>query len=209
MIRSAAKNHAGVIVVVDPADYTRILADLGGEGVLLDTRRFLAAKAYTHTGQYDATISQWLTRRFASESPEYADALTFPSELALGFKKSQNCRYGENPHQRAAFYISSGVTEPSVSNAVQIHGKELSFNNIYDLNGALETVKEFSEEKSVGCSDHQAYQSLRRCTCTYTRGGILKSQAWRPDLCVRRNSRGDQDSGCCHCRGDHGEEHVL
>ncbi len=146
MIRSAAKNHTGVIIIVDPADYNRILTDLGGDGVSLDTRRFLAAKAYTHTGQYDATISQWLSRKFAAGSSEYADSLTFPSELALGFKKSQDCRYGENPHQKAAFYISSGVTEPSVANAVQIHGKELSFNNIYDLNAALETVKEFSEE---------------------------------------------------------------
>lgn len=147
MIRSAAKNHTGVIVVVHPADYTALLEEMetnNGE-VSLTTRRRLAAKAYTHTGQYDATISQWLSRRFAEEV-DGDEALTFPPELALGYKKAQDCRYGENPHQQAAFYVQSGVTEPSVATAKQLHGKELSFNNLYDLNGALETVKEFSEE---------------------------------------------------------------
>jgi phosphoribosylaminoimidazolecarboxamide formyltransferase/IMP cyclohydrolase len=104
----------------------------------------LAAKALAHTAQYDATISQWLRARFAQEAGD--DAPAFPIELALGFQKAQDCRYGENPHQHAAFYVSSGVTEPSVATAKQINGKELSFNNIYDLNAALETAKEFSEE---------------------------------------------------------------
>lgn len=146
MIRSAAKNHTGVMVVVNPADYPSLLEEMrenGGE-VSLMTRRTLAAKAYAHTGQYDAYISGWLETRFAQEvgnaNPD------FPLEMALGYRKSQDCRYGENPHQRAAFYIQTGVTEPCVATARQLHGKELSFNNIYDLNAALETVKEFSEE---------------------------------------------------------------
>ena len=143
MIRSAAKNHASVIVVVDPLDYSYIVEELKLGETNLSTRRRLAAKAYSHTGQYDAYISGWLLKRFAKE--ENTEAI-YPPELALGFTKAQDCRYGENPHQKAAFYVSHGVTEPCVANAKQIHGKELSYNNFYDLNGALETVKEFSEE---------------------------------------------------------------
>ncbi len=146
MIRSAAKNHTGVLVVVSPDDYAPLLAEMNANNgaVSLRTRQQLAAKAYAHTGQYDAYISQWLNARFAAEAGEAESA--FPTELALGFRKAQDCRYGENPHQRAAFYVAPGVTEPCVANAKQIHGKELSFNNFYDLNGALETVKEFTEE---------------------------------------------------------------
>ncbi len=145
MIRSAAKNHASVIVVVNPADYVGIITEMGSSDrtVSVSTRQRLAAKAYAHTAKYDAFISQWLANRFATDGDE---ALRFPAEIALGFEKRQECRYGENPHQPAAFYVSPGVTEPCVANARQIHGKELSFNNIYDLNGALETAKEFSEE---------------------------------------------------------------
>jgi phosphoribosylaminoimidazolecarboxamide formyltransferase/IMP cyclohydrolase len=145
MIRSAAKNHAGVIVVVDPGDYDVVLGEMRSTAgtISVAMRQRLAARAYAHTGQYDAYISQWLATRF-SEAGD--DTLIFPPEIALGFKKRQDCRYGENPHQLAAFYASPGVTEPCVATARQIHGKELSFNNYYDLNGALETVKEFTEE---------------------------------------------------------------
>jgi phosphoribosylaminoimidazolecarboxamide formyltransferase/IMP cyclohydrolase len=146
MIRSAAKNHVSVAVVVHPADYDAVLTEMeNGQGELsLATKRQLATKAYAHTAQYDAYISQWLEARFAQEAGN--DAPDFPREIALGFRKAQDCRYGENPHQRAAFYVSLGVSEPCVATAKQLHGKELSFNNLYDLNGALETAKEFSEE---------------------------------------------------------------
>lgn len=146
MLRSAAKNHHAVMVVVDPADYAPLLQELSenkGESTLA-TRRRLCAKAYTHTAQYDTMISGWLTRRFAEE--EGATLPLLPDHFAIDYKKAQECRYGENPHQEAAFYVAASVTEPCVSNAKQIHGKEAPFNNIYDLNGALETVKEFSEE---------------------------------------------------------------
>ena len=150
MIRSAAKNHTGVIVVVSPTDYPGLLAEMEERGgdLSLATRRRLAAKAFAHTGRYDATISRWLAARFAEEAGE-EESLTYLPELALGFTKAQDCRYGENPHQKAAFYVASGVREPSVATAKQIHGRELSFNNIYDLNAALETVKEFSEEEQA------------------------------------------------------------
>ena len=105
MIRSAAKNHTGVLVVVSPDDYAPLLAEMNENNgaVSLTTRRRLAAKAYAHTGQYDAFISQWLNSRFAKEAGETEP--DFPTELALGFRKAQDCRYGENPHQRAAFYV--------------------------------------------------------------------------------------------------------
>lgn len=188
MIRSAAKNHAGVMVVVNPADYSALLEEMianGGE-VSLATRRQLAAKAYAHTGQYDAYISQWLLKRFAQE--EGSDAPDFPQEMALGYKKAQDCRYGENPHQRAAFYVQPGVVEPCVANARQLSGKELSFNNIYDLNAALETAKEFTEEAqpcaviikhanpcgaALGDTLAEAFQKARLGDSISAFGGIL------------------------------------
>lgn len=139
MIRSAAKNHDSVTVVVRPEDYEVVLAEIRANGAetTLETRRRLAARAYAHTARYDSMISQFLQTRFAPEE-------LFPCEIGLGFEKAQDCRYGENPHQQAAFYRETNVTEPSISTARQIHGKELSFNNIYDINAALETVKEFT-----------------------------------------------------------------
>ena len=153
MIRSAAKNHDSVMIVVDPADYAGLLTELqspeNGVGeTALATRRRLAAKAFAHTWQYDAHISVWLSQKFAEEAGETAAA--FDNAFVLNYKKAQECRYGENPHQQAAFYVAPNMktenAEPTVANARQLHGKELSFNNLYDLNGALESVKEFSEE---------------------------------------------------------------
>ena len=187
MIRSAAKNHTGVIVVVHPDDYPPILEELtANEGTLsLKSKRNLAAKAYSHTGQYDAYISQWLASQFVSAGDS---SLEFPPEIAFGFHKVQDCRYGENPHQKAAFYAAPGVQEPCVANAKQIHGKELSFNNYYDLNGALETVKEFSEDSSaaaviikhsnpcgaaLGATLAEAFLKARTGDPTSAFGGIL------------------------------------
>ncbi len=185
MIRSAAKNHTGVLVVTSPADYAPLLAELGAGDVTVATRRRLAARAYAHTGQYDAYISSWLAARFAAEGDE---SQTYPPEIAAGFRKAQECRYGENPHQSAAFYVAPGVTEPCVATARQLHGKELSFNNFYDLNGALETVKEFSEEDlptavivkhtnpcgaAIAPTLAEAFQKARLGDVTSAFGGIL------------------------------------
>jgi phosphoribosylaminoimidazolecarboxamide formyltransferase/IMP cyclohydrolase len=139
MIRSAAKNHDAVTVLVHPEDYAAVLEEMDSNGgaATLETRRRLAAKAYSHTACYDSMISGFLQSRFAPDEP-------FPQELGLGYAKAQDCRYGENPHQRAAFYRETNVTEKCVGTAKQIHGKELSFNNFFDINGALETVKEFT-----------------------------------------------------------------
>jgi phosphoribosylaminoimidazolecarboxamide formyltransferase/IMP cyclohydrolase len=148
MIRSAAKNHASVTVVVDPVDYDAVLADLhAGEGATsLQMRRRLAANAFAHTAAYDTHVAAWLAQHFALTRTEEVGE-TLPDSFVLDYALAQSCRYGENPHQSAAFYVAASVSEPCVANARQLHGKELSFNNLYDLNAALETAKEFSEEE--------------------------------------------------------------
>lgn len=139
MIRSAAKNHASVTVVTSPEDYPRVLDELRANGAETRpaTRRALAQKAFAHTSAYDATIAGYLESRV--DTPEAA----FPETLVQGWQKSQDLRYGENPHQKAAFYVDSVRREPSVATARQLHGKELSFINILDMDAALELVKEF------------------------------------------------------------------
>ena len=153
MLRSAAKNHRSVCVVCDTADYKRVIAEMekSAGGVSEELCVALGVKVFQKTSGYDSAIYEYLAR---SQKPETRVQSTeyrvqsgegFPQVLNLNFKKLQDLRYGENPHQKAAFYKDESVTEPSVSNAVQLHGKELSFNNIIDLNAALEIVKEFDE----------------------------------------------------------------
>jgi len=149
MVRSAAKNHDAVTVVVNPADYAVVLQEMkenGGE-TLLETRRRLAAKAFSHTARYDSLISRFLSKLFHPTE-------LFPEEISFGYVKAQDCRYGENPHQKAAFYKEANVMEPCIGNAKQIHGKELSFNNFFDINAAFETVKEFSERPAAVIVKH-------------------------------------------------------
>ena len=126
MLRSAAKNFASMYVVVDPADYPRVLAALKGGDDDLELRRHLAEKAYGHTGAYDGAIASW----FARTRQEL-----FPERIVIGFERAQGLRYGENPHQRAAFYVERPGA--GLAGLVQKGGKELSFNNLLDLEGAL------------------------------------------------------------------------
>jgi phosphoribosylaminoimidazolecarboxamide formyltransferase/IMP cyclohydrolase len=145
MIRAAAKNHAAVGVVVDPGDYELILAELNDRGGLAAATRFvLATKAFEHTTAYDAAIANYLgaLREDGSRSP-------FPRTLSLQFRHAQDMRYGENPHQRGAFYVEHQVLEPCVASARQIQGKELSYNNVADTDAALECVKQFGEPACV------------------------------------------------------------
>ena len=137
MIRSAAKNHASVAVVVSPSDYPAILAELQkNDGTLSqETRTRLAVQAYAHTAAYDATITNYLAAQEEGQG--------FPSLLTLAFTKVQDLRYGENPHQRAAFYREPAATG-GIASASKLHGKEMSFNNIYDLNAAYNLVLEFA-----------------------------------------------------------------
>jgi phosphoribosylaminoimidazolecarboxamide formyltransferase / IMP cyclohydrolase len=141
MLRAAAKNHARVAVLVDPGDYAGALDELRAGGVAEATRRRLAAKAFGHTAAYDALVSGWLRR-------QQGDA-AFPAELAAGFRKRQDLRYGENPHQAAAFYADPLHDGASVASARQLQGKELSFNNIADADTAIECVRQFASPACV------------------------------------------------------------
>jgi phosphoribosylaminoimidazolecarboxamide formyltransferase/IMP cyclohydrolase len=137
MVRSAAKNHAHVAIVIDPEDYAALLTELATSGgsTTLELRKKLAAKAFALTAAYDSTISQWFA--FADQGERFPESWTFASKLKMGL------RYGENPHQRAALYVPVGPTAPGIAQAEQVQGKELSYNNLNDANAALDLVSEF------------------------------------------------------------------
>ncbi|WP_432823165.1 bifunctional phosphoribosylaminoimidazolecarboxamide formyltransferase/IMP cyclohydrolase [Trichloromonas sp.] len=141
MLRSAAKNNRDVTVIVDCRDYAAVLAEMKADGgaVSRDTNFRLAVKVYQHTAAYDGMISNWLGKKLDADSAEFPPTLTFQ------YHKAQGMRYGENPHQSAAFYVEKNITEASIATARQIQGKELSYNNIGDTDAALECVKQFSE----------------------------------------------------------------
>ncbi|GAB6052623.1 bifunctional phosphoribosylaminoimidazolecarboxamide formyltransferase/IMP cyclohydrolase [Magnetospira thiophila] len=177
MIRAAAKNHDGVTVLVDPADYETVKAEMLAHGgtTTLDFRRKMAAKAYARTGAYDAAISGW----FAEQLNE-----PFPPTIALGGTWVQTMRYGENPHQAAAFYKST-ENRPGVATAEQLQGKELSYNNLNDTDAAFELVAEFDEEAVVivkhanpcgvalGRDQKDAYLRAFSCDTESAFGGIV------------------------------------
>ena len=142
MLRSAAKNFASVTVVVDPADYPRVLATLKEGGDALAFRRELAEKAYAHTAAYDAAISAW----FAAQRGD-----AFPTDVTIALRRVQSLRYGENPGQRAAFYVDGG---PGLGQLTQRGGKELSFNNLLDLDGALLAADPFRGEPCCAIIKH-------------------------------------------------------
>ncbi|STP29984.1 bifunctional phosphoribosylaminoimidazolecarboxamide formyltransferase/IMP cyclohydrolase [Enterococcus durans] len=141
MLRSAAKNHQFVTAVVDPADYPVVLSELKEQGgTSLATRKKLAAKVFRHTAAYDALIAQYLTGQVAEREPE---------KLTLTFDRKQDLRYGENSHQKAAFYETALPESYSIAQAQQLHGKELSFNNIRDADAALRIMREYQEPTVV------------------------------------------------------------
>ena len=190
MIRSAAKNHAAVGVVVDPADYGAVADEIAATGGLADaTRRRLAAKAFAHTAAYDADIRDTLARRFAAidgqgEAGGAAPA-GFPETLRLEFTRRQSLRYGENPHQRGALYVASGSGDGTVARARQLQGKELSYNNLLDLDAAWRLVREFSSPAAVIVKHNNpcgaacapalaaAFEAARRTDPVSAFGGIL------------------------------------
>ncbi len=182
MLRSAAKNNRDVTVLVDCKDYQPVLDEMAASGGIVSekTNFRMAVKVYQHTAAYDGAISNWLGARLGDAVVEY------PETFTLQVKKAQDLRYGENPHQSAAFYVDPGVTEPCVSNAVQLQGKELSFNNIIDLDAAIETVKEFNGKPAaviikhtnpcgvaLGDSPLNAYLKARECDPVSAFGGIV------------------------------------
>jgi phosphoribosylaminoimidazolecarboxamide formyltransferase/IMP cyclohydrolase len=176
MIRAAAKNHDGVAVVVDPADYQALLQEIDATGGVEGAfRRRLAAKAFARTAAYDAAIAAWLAREIGEE---------FPERVVLAGERRQLLRYGENPHQRAAFY-ATGAAPTGLAAAAQLQGKELSFNNLNDTDAALALVTEFTEPAvaiikhanpcgvAVGGSIVEAYQKALACDPLSAFGGIV------------------------------------
>ncbi len=141
MLRAAAKNHKDVTVIVDAADYERVLAEMDANGNrVTDATRFdLAVKTFEHTSNYDGAIANYLGARMGEEPA------AFPRTINLQFRQVQTMRYGENPHQGAAFYVERDQPEACISTAKQLQGKELSYNNIGDTDAALECVKQFDE----------------------------------------------------------------
>ena len=192
MVRAAAKNHGdaqgGVGIVTDPEDYAAIVAELKANGVKLShkTRFALAVKAFTHTARYDSAISNYLTALVTNEAGDVS-LQTYPERLQLAFDKVQDLRYGENPHQSAAFYRQPGAAEGGIAGYTQLQGKELSYNNIADADAAWECVKAFDDASAacvivkhanpcgvaVAASPLEAYRKAFSTDPTSAFGGII------------------------------------
>jgi phosphoribosylaminoimidazolecarboxamide formyltransferase/IMP cyclohydrolase len=182
MLRAGAKNYTGVAVITDPADYPALLAEMRENGgkVSATTRFALASKAFTHTAAYDAAISNYLTGMDADGKPA-----AFPGHITLQFEKAQDMRYGENPHQAAAFYRDSAPVAGGIAGYAQLQGKELSYNNIADADAAWECVKTFEDPAcviikhanpcgaAVGKSLLEAYERAFATDPTSAFGGII------------------------------------
>ena len=180
MVRAAAKNWEHVAIVTDPADYGALLAELAAGGVSRETRFALARKAFSHTAAYDAAISNYLTARDAD-----GEASAFPARLNLNFEKVQDLRYGENPHQQAAFYRDLRGAPGALAGYVQLQGKELSFNNLADADAAWECVKTLDLPAcvivkhanpcgvAIGTSPAEAYRKAFATDPTSAFGGII------------------------------------
>jgi phosphoribosylaminoimidazolecarboxamide formyltransferase/IMP cyclohydrolase len=181
MLRSAAKNHAGVAVVVDPGDYGKVLEELRARGEVAAATRFaLATKAFAHTAAYDGAIASYLSSLEADGTRR-----AYPDVLSLQLAKRQDMRYGENPHQSAAFYRDASPVPGGIAQANQIQGKALSYNNVADADAAWECVKTFAEPACVivkhanpcgvatGKSPLDAYRKAFKTDPTSAFGGIL------------------------------------
>ena len=181
MVRASAKNHDRVAIVVDPLDYGTVLAEMDRHegGVSAETRLRLATKAFSHTAQYDAMVAAYLDK---AARPSVGE---FPELLSMQYRKRLDLRYGENPHQQAAFYVASDAQGASVGAASQLQGKELSFNNIADADTAFECVRQFDEPAcvivkhanpcgvAVSASIREAYDRAYRTDPTSAFGGII------------------------------------
>lgn len=177
MLRSAAKNHAFVTVVVDAADYEQVMEEIeANQDTALETRRRLAAKVFRHTAAYDSLISRYLSEQVGELLPE---------SYTVTYEKAQDLRYGENPHQRAAFYRAPLAGTASIAYADQLHGKELSYNNINDADAALAIVREFDQPAvaaikhsnpcgvGIGADIREAYQKAYEADPVSIFGGIV------------------------------------
>jgi phosphoribosylaminoimidazolecarboxamide formyltransferase / IMP cyclohydrolase len=191
MIRAAAKNHAFVAVVVDPADYGGVLSELRESGgrLSMDARKRLAAKAFACTARYDAAIATWFAMRtYEGFPPAWSDA----------YEKVSDLRYGENPHQRAAFYARVGSPVHLLEGVRQLHGKELSFNNLLDLSSARELVEDFDGPAcaivkhnnpcgcAVGAGGQEAYERAFACDPQSAYGGVIALNRRVDRACAER-----------------------
>jgi phosphoribosylaminoimidazolecarboxamide formyltransferase/IMP cyclohydrolase len=181
LIRAAAKNHRDVLVVTDPKQYDQVAKAIEKDEVTAGLRQELALRAFQHTARYDAIIARALSKRFGLTD--------YPEHLAFAYDRIETLRYGENSHQRAAFYKKSGprnTAEPSIVGSHQLHGKQLSYNNILDADVALEAVKEFPERPACVIVKHatpcgiaqadsvlKAYQDALECDPYSPFGGIV------------------------------------
>ncbi len=147
MLRSSAKNHKDVVVICDPADYAAVLKEMQEGDVSYETRFALAKKVFAHTAQYDGAITNYFTS--LGEDKQHATRSAYPATLNLHFEKVQEMRYGENPHQSAAFYRDLQAAQGALANYRQLQGKELSYNNIADADAAWECVKTFDATACV------------------------------------------------------------
>ncbi|MBX3343872.1 MAG: bifunctional phosphoribosylaminoimidazolecarboxamide formyltransferase/IMP cyclohydrolase [Nitrospira sp.] len=179
MLRSAAKNHEDVLVVVDPSDYTRVLEAVKAGSVTPALRRELAMKVFQHTARYDSLIAGYLEKQVQGSE------VKFPAMLSLQFERVETLRYGENPHQQGAFYRELHAKEPAVSRGKILHGKAMSYNNFLDANSALELVKEFDQTAvaiikhnnpcgcALGATPVEAYVKARATDPVSAFGGVL------------------------------------
>jgi len=180
MVRSAAKNHKDVAIVVSPSSYDNLLASIKADGGLTYDQRFdLAVQAFEHTSHYDGAIANFLGKKVTGGSEDFARTFN------LQFNKREEMRYGENPHQKAAFYVEANPKEASISTAKQIQGKALSYNNIADTDAALECVKSFDKPACVivkhanpcgvatAASQFEAYELAFQTDPTSAFGGII------------------------------------
>jgi phosphoribosylaminoimidazolecarboxamide formyltransferase / IMP cyclohydrolase len=179
MLRSAAKNYEDVLVIVDPADYSRVLDAVKGDTATEALRRELAMKVFQHTARYDGLIAAYL------EKQARGGEVKFPKVLSLQFELAETLRYGENPHQQGAFYRERHSNEPSVSGGKILHGKAMSYNNFLDANSALELVKEYDETTVAiikhnnpcgvagGATPVEAYVKARETDPVSAFGGVI------------------------------------
>jgi len=189
MVRAAAKNHAAVSIVTNPADYKRVLAAVQGPGVPAALRFELATRAFEHTARYDGMIANYLGTKLPENPVAETPVTPFGSTFNLQLQKVTSLRYGENPHQRAAFYREPSAASGSVASARQLQGKALSYNNIADTDAALECVKQFSSPAcvivkhanpcgvAVASTQLEAYERAYATDPTSAFGGIIAFNA--------------------------------
>ena len=188
MVRSSAKNHASVAVITSPEQYPQLLAALAAGGFTLAERQALAAAAFVHTATYDVAVASWM----GSVVTDLSDGTGFPRWIGGTWEKVTGLRYGENPHQPAALYRTSGPTR-GLASAQQLHGKEMSYNNYVDADAARRCRGRF---RRACRRDHQTCEPVRRRGRVGHRRGASEGPCVRSDLGVRRRDRGQSARQC-------------